>query len=205
MDVDGGVEVGVVIHLELAVELEAAAAGKGLLPELVEAGGEVVALLAQQVETGKVALAMGLGGGGAMGLLGGVVELEGEDGEAVEDEAGGFGVERRGGVLHSGCGEESAVEGFDQVVAFLVECIDGALEAGDAGVRGTGLADLVFFVPEIEVGAVMGEGEFNHVRGRRGGFGGRGSERGRRCEVLVPAERGLVLQSRDLESGQHGR
>jgi hypothetical protein len=60
-------------------------------------------------------------------------------------------------------------------------------------------------VPEVEVGAVMGEGEFNHVRGRRGGFGDRGSERNGRCWVLVPAERGLVLQSRDLESGQHER
>ena len=140
-----------------------------------------------------------------MGLLGGVVELEGDDGEAVEDEAGGFGVERRGRILRPGGDEESAVEGFDQVVALLVECVDAALEAGDAGVRGTGLTNLVFFVPEVEVGAVMGEGEFNHVRGRREGFGDRGSERGGRCGVLVPAERGLVLQSRDLESGQHGR
>jgi len=101
MDVDGGVEVWVVIHLELSVELKAAMACEDLLPELVEAGGEVVALLAQQVETGEVALAMGLGGGGAMGLLGGVVDLEREDGEAVEDEAGRFGVERRGGVFTS--------------------------------------------------------------------------------------------------------
>ena len=205
MDVDGGVEVWVVIHLELSVELKAAMACEDLLPELVEAGGEVVALLAQQVETGEVALAMGLGGGGAMGLLGGVVDLEREDGEAVEDEAGRFGVERRGGVLHfSGC-EEQAVDGFDQVVALLIKRVDGALEAGDAGVRGSGLAYLVFFVPEVEVGAVMGEGEFNHVRGRRGGFGDRGSERNGRCWVLVPAECGLFLQSRDLESGQHGR
>ena len=132
MGVDGGVEVWVVIHLELAVELEAAMACEDLLPELVEAGGEVVALLAQQVETGEVALAMGLGGGGAMGLLGGVVDLEREDGEAVEDEAGGFGVERRGGILRAGGCEEQAVDGFDQVVARLIKRVDGALEAGDA-------------------------------------------------------------------------
>src|SRR5208283_621680 len=147
MGVDGRVEAGVVVHLELAVELEAAAAREDLLPELVEAGGEVRALLAEQVEACEVALAMGLGGGGAAGLLGGVVELEREDGEAVEDEAGGFGVERGAGVLYASGGEKSAVDGFDQVVARLVECVDGAFEAGDGGVRGPGLADLVFFVP----------------------------------------------------------
>ena len=169
MGVDGGVEAGVVVHLELAVELEAAAAREDLLPELVEAGGEVCALLAEQVEACEVALAVGLGGGGAAGLLGGVVEPEREDGEAVEDEAGGFGVERGGGVLHASGGEESAVDGFDQVVARLVECVDGALEAGDGGVRCSGLADLVFFVPEVEVGAVMGEREVNQFCGCCGG------------------------------------
>jgi hypothetical protein len=134
MSVDSGVEVWVVIHLELAVEIEAATTCEDLLPELVEAGGEVCALLAEQVETGEVALAMSLGGGGAMGLLGGVVELEGKDGEAVEDEAGRFGVERRGGVLHASGGEEQAVDGFDQVVARLVEGVDGtrAMAASEA-------------------------------------------------------------------------
>ncbi len=41
MGVYGGVEVGVVVHFELAVELEAAFACEGLAPELVEAFGEV--------------------------------------------------------------------------------------------------------------------------------------------------------------------
>ena len=127
------------------------------MPEPIEAGGEVVALLPEEVEAGEVALAEGLGGGGAAGLLGGVVELEGEDREPVDDEAGGFGVERRGGVLRPGGGDQHPVHGFDQVVARLVEDVDGAFEPANAGVGGIGLADLVFLVPEVEVSAVMGE------------------------------------------------
>ena len=157
MGIDNGVEIGVVIHLELAVELETAAAAAYLLPEFVETGGEVAPLLAEQVEAIQIALAMGLGGSGAIGLLGGVVDLEREDGETVEDEAGGFGVERRIGTLLPGGSEEQAVDGFNQVVALLIECVDGALEVGDCGVRGIGLTNLVLLVPEVEVGAVMGE------------------------------------------------
>ena len=63
-----------------------------------------------------------------------------------------------------GGGEEQAVDGFDQVVALLVEGVDGVLEAGDGGVGGIGLADLVFLVPEVEIGAVMGEREVEEVR-----------------------------------------
>jgi hypothetical protein len=154
--VDGGVEIWVVIHLQLAVELESATACEDLLPERVETSSEVVALLPEQEEACEVALAMGLGGVGAAGLFGSVVELEREDGEAVEDEAGGFGVERRGRVLHASGGEQHTGHGFDQVVACLVEGVDGVLEPADAGVGGLGFADLVFHVPEIEVGAVMG-------------------------------------------------
>jgi hypothetical protein len=159
-----GVEVGVVIHLELAVELETAAAAAYLLPELVEAGGEVHALLAEQGVAGQTALAMALGGGGAAALLCGVVELEREDREAVEDEAGGFGVERRIGTLLPGGSKKQPVDGFNQIVALLVEDVDGALKTGDGGVAGAGLADLVLLMPEVEVGAVMDEHEVDEVR-----------------------------------------
>ena len=45
--VDGGVELWVVVHLELTVELEAAAAGENVGPEQVETLGKVVALLGE--------------------------------------------------------------------------------------------------------------------------------------------------------------
>ena len=58
-------------------------------------------------------------------------------------------------------GEEPEVDLFDQVVAALVEAIDGVLDLGDVGVGGLGVAGFVLFVPEIEVFAVLGgdEGE----------------------------------------------
>jgi len=145
--VDDGVEVGVVVHFELAVELETAVATAYLLPENVEAGGEVVALLAEQGEAVQISPAMGLGGGGALGLVGGVVELEREDREAVEDKSRGFGLQRGGGILLPGGRQQQAVDGFDQVVALLVEGVDGAFEAGYGGVGGAGLAHLVLLVP----------------------------------------------------------
>lgn len=97
---------------------------------------------------------------GARDLFGGVETLEGEDGEAVEDEAGGLGMERRVGPLFAGGGEEEPVHGFNQVVAALIEGIDSVFDRSDLGVGGAGFAGLVFFVPQIEVGAVMGECEF---------------------------------------------
>ena len=142
---------------------------------------------------------MGFGGGGAAGLFGGVVELEREDGEAVEDEAGRFGVERRGGVLLAGGVEQGAVDGLDEIVAGLVEGVDGALDGGDAGVGGSGLAGLVLLVPEVEVGAVMGEDE---CRGRLRAGAARWAGPG---GVLVPAEGGFVVEAGDLEGVQHVR
>ncbi len=110
-----------------------------------------------------------LGGGGAGGLFAGVEDLQGEDGEPVDDEAGCLGVEGRCSVLWGDGGEEPGVHLFDEVVALLVEAIDGVLDAGDLGVGGGRVAGLVFLVPEVEVGAVLaqeklGEGGEGRVR-----------------------------------------
>src|SRR6202035_5370458 len=43
--VDGGVEGGIVVHFELAVELEASFAGECLAPEVIEAGSQIAPLL----------------------------------------------------------------------------------------------------------------------------------------------------------------
>ncbi len=45
--VEDRVEGGVVVHLELAVELETAAAGEDVGPERVEAGREIITLFVQ--------------------------------------------------------------------------------------------------------------------------------------------------------------
>ena len=98
-------------------------------------------------EASLVALAVLLGGGGALGFFGGVEDLEGEDGEAIDDEAGCLGVERGGFVLLAGEGEEELVKLLDEVVALLVKAVDGVLDLRDAGVGGIGRAGVVLFVP----------------------------------------------------------
>src|SRR6185312_13216061 len=108
--------------------------GMDLLPEIVETGGEVSALLPEQCHASAIFLAVGLSGRGPARFFLGVVELEREDGETVDHQAGRLGIERGGGVLSAGGFEQGAVNGFDEVVAALVEQIDIALDLGDAGV-----------------------------------------------------------------------
>jgi len=151
----------------LAVELETAAAGEDVGPEGVEAGGKVCTLFVQHGEAGLIAVLVFRGG--AVKLLFGVEDLEGEDGEAIDDEAWGFGVERRGRVVGREL-KEGDVDLLGEVVAELVEAIDVVLDADDGVVGGVGVAGFVFAVPEIVVGAVLVEDE---LRERRGGDRGR--------------------------------
>ena len=81
-----------------------------------------------------------------MELLGGVEDFEGEDGEAVDDEAGGFGVERGGGI-GGGLLQEGGIDLFGEIVAELVEAVDVVLDIDDGVVGGVGVAGVVFAVP----------------------------------------------------------
>jgi len=206
--VDGWVEGGVVVHLELAVDFEAAGAGEDVGPELVEAGNEVVALFGEEGEAFAVALAMAVGSFGAGGLFVGVVELESEDGEAVDHEAGALGVERGGGVGQAAGGEgfeEAGVAALGEVVAALVEAVDGALDFGEIVVGGAGYAGAVFGMPEIEVGAMLGDEDFEE--GISGGGLGRRWEQGGGGGVglLVPEDDGAVVKGGDLGGGERKR
>ena len=123
----------------------------------------------------------------------GVVELEGQDRKAVDHEAGGFGIQLslgRGGVRPEGVesGEEFGVALLHEVVAELVETVDGALGFGEIVIGGLGGAGAVFDVPEVEVGAVLGEdGVEEIVAGGRMGL-----------EVLVPEGGGAVMEGRNF-------
>ena len=108
-------------------------------------------------------------GGGAMDLLSCVEDLEGEDGEAVDDEAGGLGVEGRGGVS-GGDFKQGDVDLLGEVVAALVEAVDVVLDLDDGGVGGVGVAGVVFTVPEVVVGSVLVEHELGKRRGGGGGW-----------------------------------
>ena len=129
-----------------------------MLPETVEAGGEVVALLGEDEEAAAVAVGMASGSVFAVDFLGGVEEFQGKDGEAVNDEAGGLGVEFCGGGGKAEGSEEverGAVELLGEVVAALVGFVDAALDAGELGVVGFGAAGLVFGVPKLEIGEML--------------------------------------------------
>ena len=92
LGIEDGVELGVVIHLHLTVEFEAAFAGQDLLPKEVETVGEIAALLFENREAVLVAVTVGVGSGLPQGLFAGVVDLQGENREPVDDKAGRLGV-----------------------------------------------------------------------------------------------------------------
>ncbi len=58
-----------------------------------------------------------------------------------------------------GLAEQGAVDLLDEIVAELVEAVDGVLDLGDGGVSGIWIAGGVFLVPEVEVGAMLAYGQ----------------------------------------------
>jgi len=171
----------------LAVKLEAAEACGDLVEEGVKAAGEVGGLFLEDDEAVGVAAAVCLGGGFAVGFNAGVEDAKGEDGEAVDDEARGFGVERGGGVLTGEVVQEPEIDLFDQVIATLVEAVDSAFDTGDIGVGGLGVTGLVFFVPEVEVFTMLGGNEGEKLAGGRG----------LRSVGLVPGDGEVVMKASD--------
>jgi hypothetical protein len=93
--------------------------------------------------------------------------------------------------LHEAADEES-VELLDEVVALLVEGVDGVLDVGDGGVGCCGVAGGVFLVPEVEVGAVLGDEQVVERRVCCGGLVGGGVPEGR-C-LFVEAEDGAGVE-----------
>ena len=149
-------------------------------------------LLLQQRKPLPVAKAMCLVGRGPMRLLMGVEDLQGEDRESVDDQPRGLGVERRRGILLNRL-EQVPVDLLDEIVAPLIEGVDGSLHSRQCGVRRLRITRIVFAVPKIEVGAMLLEREV---------FQGGGRER---ISSLgeVPKLRGTSLQTGDVHDVEH--
>jgi hypothetical protein len=175
----------------LAIELETAATCENIGPEGVEASCKISPLFVQHEQAGLVALLMFFGG--AMELLGGVKNLEGKNGEAIDDEAGRLGMKRGRGLMGREL-EEGDVDLFGEVVTALIEAINVVLDVDDGVVGGVGVAGVVFAVPEVVVGAVLVEDEL--VEGRRG------CRNGGRGVVAVRGE--LVVEGDEVGGVEHG-
>ena len=192
--VEHGIELGVVVHLHLAIKAETALAVHDLHPELVETGGEIVALLLEDTQTLTVAQAMGLRRRGAVRFFRCVKNFESEDGEPVDDKSRSLGVHGCGLILRAGFVEEEEVDLLDEVVAKLIEAVDLVLDVRDVGVRYVGTAGLVFLVPEIEVGAVLAQdqlGDDGMIVARRKSGG------------IVPLGGGGIVKMGDLDCVEH--
>src|SRR5271166_6404684 len=90
-----GVQRWVVIHLELAVLLEPALPREHLLPKPIQALHQVIALFNQYLVALPVALGMAWRSVEAIDLLGGVKELERQNGQPVDNQPRSLGVKLR--------------------------------------------------------------------------------------------------------------
>ena len=110
------------------------------------------------------------GASAALGLFAGVVDLERENGEPVDDEAGRLGVERGAGVGQAPRFEpgragqsNSSARSLRRWLVWSMRCLTcGQLRVGDAGGAG-----FVLDVPEIEVGAMLAGDGVEPIGGRR--------------------------------------
>lgn len=79
-----------------------------------------------------------------------------------------------------------------EVVAGLIEAVDGMFHCGDVGVGGVGGSGAVFGVPEVEVGSVLGYDGV--MQGTAGCYDIEG--------VVVPEAGGAILEGGDLDGGE---
>jgi hypothetical protein len=191
--VDGRIQRGIVVHLQLAIGLKPPRPGKNLLPQAVKAANEFVALFLEQFE--PLTVTFGVTGGGirAADLFFRVVELEREDRKPINDQSRRFGVELgvRIGLRHGPQRfRQFPIALLHQIVSELIELVDGPLDLGDLVVRRLGGPGPVLDVPEVEIGAMLRQDRVEEfIAGGRMGF-----------EILMPEGGGAVVERRDLLS-----
>ena len=129
------------------------------MPKHFEAGGKVGALLLEDAQSLTVPLAMTIGSVCARGLFAGVINLERQDREAVDDEAGGLGVQWSrwiGQTLLFEPGQQRAIQVLGKVIALLIGGIYATLDSGQFGVGCARGSRFIFNVPQMKVGKVLG-------------------------------------------------
>lgn len=185
------IERRVVVHFELAVELETALSGEGLPPETIEAAGEIAALCLQNFEALMVALCMACGRVGASDFFLRMKKLEGKDREPVDDKAGTFGIQLGfgiGQVAGAEMVEQEQVAALGEIVAPLVNAINGALDFGDFVIGGMRSTRAVFGMPELEIRQMLGDHGVHEFAMRLRGNGGGLRMPERRQAVVLPGD-----------------
>lgn len=184
------VECGVVVHLELAVQLETTSSREDFVPEDIEAVNKIGTLFFEDRETGAVSLEVVRRGVGPLGFFASVVDLQAKNRETIDDETRGFGMERGRIALELSRREpihEGAVELFGEVIANLVGAVNAALDVSELGIAGAWRASFVFRVPKLEVSTMLAA----HKREELIGLGIRFFFR------VVPALSELVVEAYD--------
>lgn len=173
--------------------MEATPPGQNILPQCVETTGEIVALMLQYLQPVDVLRTMIFVGGSAIDFRRRVVQLQLQNRQPVDDQAGCFRVQRSFFVLRAGGVEEQPIDLFDEVVAPLIDRVDGVLDGGDCGILRAWIARLVFLMPQIEVGLVLSQ----HQRIQHGDGGGK-------LQQAMPLGGGGIVQLEDGLGLEHG-
>jgi hypothetical protein len=172
--INGGIQRGIVVHFELTVEFEAAFTPDNLRPEPVEAFSQIGALFFEEVKTLFVSANMTRRRVAAQGFFVCVKDFQREDGKPVEDQSGRLGVQ-----WSFGRGQPMRLKGFKQkdiaplheIVSALVHAVDASLNLRDLGVGCLGRASLVFEMPQLKIGLMLGADGTSEIIGRLVGRG----------------------------------
>ena len=147
--IEHGIGGRVVVHLHLTIDLHVLAARLNIVEQLTNGGGEVALLLQEHVEL-RLALCNVLGTGiGALCLLPHVVNLQGEDAQAIKGPSRALGIERGlGEHLHIAIElTEVGVDLLHQVRAVLIAAVDATLEAHAIDGADMGIANQILKMP----------------------------------------------------------
>ena len=147
----------VVVHLELAIDLQPFAAGEKVVQQFAKRLAKIEVLLVQDFQPGLGLGDVAIGGVAAAGLLFHVVEPQCQNRQPVDHAAGGFRVQTGIGARPDRRQrfDQVVIQPLDQVVALLIELVDRPLDIRQIGIACHGAAGNVFLVPEAKVLLVL--------------------------------------------------
>ena len=156
--IDRRIESRIVIHLQLAIELESPRARQRIAPQRVEALGKIKSLFLENGESGAIAFRMAGRSFLPLRLFPRVINLERQNRKPVDDQAGRLGIERRVGVGKLPLPQpiqQRSIQIFGQVIPPLISRVDPALHVGQVGIVCVRRAGFVLDMPEFEVGPML--------------------------------------------------